>query len=104
MTTPWEPAVVAAVAQHMNGDHAADNLLIVRELGGVPEAETAVMTGMDAEGLEFATTGAHGATRTVRVAWLTVPTDRPQVRAEVVALHAAAAARAGIVLTPQGEH
>ena len=38
---PFTPEISAAVADHMNTDHPEDNLLIVRSLGGVPDATDA---------------------------------------------------------------
>lgn len=87
---PWDDATVTAVARHMNDDHAAACLLLVQRLGDVPDATSARMTGMDPEGLLLAATVA-GVERPARVAWPSVPVDRADVRAQVVALSAAAA-------------
>ena len=75
---------------HMNGDHGEDNLLIVRTLGGHPAAEQAVMSGMDADGIDFSVTVVGGAVEQVRLPWSRRLTERAQVRAEVVRMHAEA--------------
>ncbi len=86
MTTPFTPEVVTQVAAHMNGDHTDDNLLIVRALGGHPEAQSARMSGMDADGIDFRATLPSGEV-SVRLQWSHRLTERAQVRLEVVALH-----------------
>lgn len=97
MADPFSPEVVAAIMAHMNGDHAADNLVIVRALGGVPEAEHARMSGMDATGIDFdVTVGAVGERQVpVRLAWSQPLTERSQVRPEVVRLYERAVALTG---------
>lgn len=92
-TSPWDPDVVEAVARHMNVDHGADNLLIVQQLGGVPRAVEARMKDMDPAGIVYAILDGDLLRLEVVVSWLEVPTDRAGVRAQVVALHAAAVAR-----------
>jgi hypothetical protein len=47
-TDPFSPAVVAQVTRHMNEDHAEDSLLIVRALGGHPDARAVRMAGEQA--------------------------------------------------------
>ncbi|WP_176611486.1 biliverdin-producing heme oxygenase [Actinomadura sp. WMMB 499] len=85
-TDPFTPDVVAAIARHMNDDHAADSVLIVRTLGGEPDAETAVMTGLDADGADFAVrTG--GRDVAVRIPWSRRLTERAEVRTEVVRMY-----------------
>ncbi len=81
----FDESVVAAVVAHMNGDHAADNVVICRGLGGVDDATAARMTGMDLESIEFEAT-APGGVRAVRIPFSTRLRDRAQVRAEVAAL------------------
>lgn len=81
--TRFDPDVVAAVARHMNDDHAADSLAICRTLGGQPAAEQATMTGLDAHGVDF-TAVVDGRDVAVRVPFSTPVADRGQVRAEVV--------------------
>ena len=93
---PASPEVVAAVMRHMNEDHAADSLRIVRTLGGQPGAVAVRMTGMDAEGIEFAAEvpGAE-AEVPVRIPFSQRLTKRAEVRQEVVRMHRDASAAAG---------
>lgn len=92
--SPFSPEVVAAVARHMNDDHAEDNATICQGLGGQPETTAAVMTGMGPEGLELeATVG--GRPVPVVVAWSAPITERSQVRAEVVRMHTEASVALG---------
>lgn len=100
-TSPFSPAVVAAVTAHMNGDHPEDTLLICRALGGAPDATSARMTGLDGEGGDYAVT-VDGTERTVRVPWSGPLTERPQIRAEVVRLYQESCARLGVA--PRQEH
>lgn len=88
---PFTPEVVAAILAHMNDDHAADSLLIVRA-GGRPDAVAARMTGLDALGGDFAATLPDGGTAAVRIPWSKRLTERAQVRAEVVRLYGEARA------------
>ena len=90
----FDDAVIAAVTGHMNGDHADDNLTIVRAFAD-PTATAARMTGLDTEAGEWAAT-VDGVERTVRVPWLGRVTDRMSIRTEVVALHHAACERLGV--------
>lgn len=89
--SPFTPEVVAQIAHHMNTDHAADNVVIVRALGGHPAATTAVMINLDAEAIEFLVDDAS----TARVPFGTTLTERAQVRSEVTRMfHEAQAALA----------
>ncbi|MFD4182229.1 DUF2470 domain-containing protein [Rhodococcus sp. NPDC058514] len=92
--TSFDDSVIAAVTGHMNGDHAADNLLIVRAFAE-PSATAARMTGLDTEAGEWAAE-VDGAERSVRVPWLGPVTDRASIRTEVVALCQQAYARLGV--------
>ncbi|SDE20490.1 DUF2470 domain-containing protein [Rhodococcus tukisamuensis] len=92
--TSFDDSVIAAVTGHMNGDHTADNLLIVRAFGE-PSATAARMTGLDTEAGEWAAE-VDGAETTVRVPWLGPVTDRGSIRTEVVALYQAACERLGV--------
>jgi putative heme iron utilization protein len=75
--------VVDAVKSHMNGDHAADNVIICRGLGGVPATTEATMTGMDLDGIDFAVTS-EGEPASVRIPFVAAPLrERAEVRAEV---------------------
>jgi putative heme iron utilization protein len=94
MTDPFPPEVVDQIARHMNGDHAPDNVLIVRALGGIPTATAARMSGLDADALEFAAV-VDGIEVPVRVPFATRLTDRSQVRAETVRMYQEACALLG---------
>jgi putative heme iron utilization protein len=83
---PFTNDVVAQIARHMNDDHAADNVLIVRGLGGIPSATKARMSGMDADGMEFAA-AVDGLEVPVRIPFRERLTERAQVRAEAVRLY-----------------
>lgn len=97
------PDVVAAVCRHMNEDHAEDSLLIVRALGGVPDADSATMTGADAAAAVFVAT-LRGAERTVRVPWSSPIEERSQIRVEVVRMYGEACAALGVEPRPSAEH
>lgn len=104
--SPFSDDVVAAIARHMNGDHADDNVTICRGLGGQPATVTATMTGMTPDGIVFAATveGAdHGHVDQVEVVvpWSEPITERAQVRSEVVRMHTEASAVLGL---PPREH
>jgi putative heme iron utilization protein len=89
--SPFVPAVIEAIARHMNDDHAEDSLLICRMLGGQPAAERAMMTGMDEAGIVF-TAEVGGEAVAVRIPWSQPVTERAQVRSEVVRMHERAVA------------
>jgi putative heme iron utilization protein len=77
------PEIVDAVRAHMNGDHAADNVVICRGVGGHPSTSEATMTGMDLDGIDFAVV-ADGTAGSVRIPFADAPLrERAQVRAEV---------------------
>ncbi|GAA3210115.1 DUF2470 domain-containing protein [Actinocorallia longicatena] len=95
---PFGPEAVSAITAHMNGDHAADNVLICRGLGGVAATE-AVNTGLDAEALVFAAT-VDGREVEVRIPWSEPLKDRAQVRREVVRMYEEACEALGE--TPRG--
>ncbi|GAA3443852.1 DUF2470 domain-containing protein [Planomonospora venezuelensis] len=101
MSTPFTPDVVEAIKRHMNDDHGDDSLLIVKGLGGQPEATAATTSGVDAEAIEFTAT-VGGKDVTVRVPWSTTLTERAQVRWEVVRLYREACAALGV--PARGEH
>lgn len=85
----------------MNGDHAADNLLIARAFG-YPGATASTMVGVtEAAGL-WRVTDADGE-HELSVAWPGGPiSERPEIRREVVALYTAACAKLGV--PARGEH
>ena len=88
---PFPADVVEQIALHMNADHAGDNVLIVRALGGVPSATSARMSGMDADGIEFAAV-VNDIEVPVRISFAERLTERRQVRAEVVRMYREACA------------
>lgn len=79
------PDVVRAVVDHMNGDHAEDNVVICRGLGGRREVESATMTGLDEDAIEFLAQTPSGPI-TVRIPFGEPLRDRPQVREAVARL------------------
>lgn len=95
--------VVAAICGHMNADHGADSLLIVRAQGGRPEASAAEMVGMDGDGADFDAI-VDGASTPVRVPWSQPLTERAQVRPEVVRLYQEACAILGVPARSPGAH
>ena len=95
MSEPFPPEVVAQIAHHMNGDHADDNVLIVRGLGGMPAATAARMSGMDADAMEFAAV-VNGIEVPVRIPFAERLTERRQVRAEAVRMYREACTALGI--------
>ncbi|MFC9974461.1 DUF2470 domain-containing protein [Spirillospora sp. NPDC127200] len=80
---PFTDDAVRQIMRHMNEDHAGDCAMIARALGGVPAATAARMSGMDADGIDFAAT-VDGAEVPVRIPWSERLTERVQVRREVV--------------------
>lgn len=91
---PFPPEVVEQIARHMNGDHAGDNVLIVRALGGAATATAARMSGLDADGMEFEAV-VDGIAVPVRVPFRERLTERGQVRAETVRMYQEACAALG---------
>jgi putative heme iron utilization protein len=91
----FEPEVVAQIAKHMNDDHADDNVLIVRGLGGMHGATAARMSGMDADGMEFAA-AVNDVEVPVRIEFSERLTERRQVRAEAVRMYREACAALGL--------
>lgn len=85
MSLPFGPDAVEAITKHMNGDHADDNVLICKGLGGV-DATRALNTGLDAEALIF-TAIVDGEEVEVRIPWSAPLEDRGQVRREVVRMY-----------------
>lgn len=80
--------VVGAVVAHMNGDHGADQLAIVRAHGW-PAAASAKLITIGADGLDFEVReGADGdaVTDRVTVAWPMPIEQRADIRRAVVML------------------
>ncbi|MEV0622916.1 DUF2470 domain-containing protein [Nonomuraea sp. NPDC050404] len=98
MSTPFTADAIEAIKRHMNDDHAEDGLIIVRGLGGRPEATTALTSDVDAEAITFTIDGGER----VRVPWGETLTERAQVRKAVVMLYREACAKLG--LSARGEH
>jgi uncharacterized protein len=99
-TDPFTGEVVRQIARHMNEDHPGDCLTICRALGGRPDAEAARMTGLDADGIDFAAT-AGGRDVPIRIPWSHRLTERAQVRVEVVRMATEARQALGIA-APEG--
>ena len=95
MSDPFPPEVVDQIARHMNDDHADDNVLIVRALGGIPTATAARMSGLDADAMEFDAV-VDGIEVPVRVPFSERLTERRQVRAEAVRMYRDACAALGL--------
>ncbi|AGL14367.1 DUF2470 domain-containing protein [Actinoplanes sp. N902-109] len=91
----FTPDVVDQIAHHMNGDHAEDNLLIVRGLAGIHGAGAARMSGMDADGMDFEAI-VDGIAVPVRIPFSQRLTERRQVRGEAVRMYHQACAALGI--------
>lgn len=83
---PFTPDVVAEIVRHMNEDHEDDTLLMVRVLCDQPDAMSAVMTSVDADGADFVA-NVGGTEIPVRLDWGKRLTERKQVRQEVVRLY-----------------
>ena len=93
--SPFDADVVAAVTRHMNEDHAGDCLLIVRGLGGQPDATSATMSGLTAAGIDFAAT-VRGSTVSVCVPWAISIATRADIRTEAVRMVRDASDRLGL--------
>jgi hypothetical protein len=89
----FSPEIVDAVLRHMNTDHSADNLVIVRAFADAT-AESAEMTGLDGNGGTWSYTSPAG-TSTATIAWSVPVTERAGIRREVVALYDAACGKLG---------
>lgn len=80
--------VVRAVTTHMNDDHRTDNLVIVAA-NGAPDATSATLSDLGADGLVFTVDEPQGQ-RELTVAWPHPIASRPDIRHAVVALFDAA--------------
>lgn len=96
--------VVDAVCAHMNHDHPEDCLLIVRGLGGHPDAAAAVMVDLDTLGAGFRVQLADGRSAQVRVPFAEPVADRAQVRVGVVQMYHDACSALGVAPRPATEH
>lgn len=100
MPHTFNAETLAGVLGHMNRDHAADNLLIVRAFSD-PELVGATMTGFDGDGGVWSARRVDGSEVEVRVPWPGGEiAERPAVRRAVVALYDAACARLGVEPRP----
>ena len=95
--TDFDPAIVAAVLAHMNGDHSDDNLLIARAFGD-RAAVHARMVGVDGEAGHWVYSAERGSAldHPLRVAWATPITERAEIRREIVIAYDRACAELGI--------
>lgn len=100
MTDGFPAEVVDQIVRHMNDDHADDNVLICRALGGQPGATAAHVSGVDADGISFVAT-VDGRPLPVRIPFSARLTERRQVRAEVIRMHAEAAAAVSTMVAEQ---
>lgn len=99
----FAPEEEAGILRHMNGDHASDSLLMVRALGGQPDATAATATGVDKGGIEYSAT-VGGTDMTVRIPWASELSTRGEVRGEVVRLYNESCAALGIEPRGEGSH
>lgn len=92
---------MTAVTDHMNGDHAADNLLIARAFGH-PDVTESVMVGVTGDAGIWRVTDPSGL-HELSVSWPggTI-SDRPEIRREVVRIYQDACERLGV--EPRQEH
>lgn len=102
-TELYTDAVVNGVCNHMNSDHVEDNLLIVRSLGGRPDATDARMATIGPAGAVFSATTDSGDVE-VTVAWSGVPAERADFRHEVVRMYHEACTALGVEPRQAGEH
>lgn len=92
--TTFSTDVVDAILHHMNDDHTADGLAIVRAFAE-PAATAVTMTGFDSAGTSWDAEVA-GVTRPVTIAWLGPVVERADVRREIVHLYDAAVEKLGL--------
>ena len=93
--------MISGVTGHMNGDHAADNLLIARAFG-YPGATASTMVWVTGTAGVWRVTDAGGE-HELSVEWPDGPiAERPEIRRSVVALYTAACAKLGV--PARGEH
>lgn len=102
-TELYSEATITGVCNHMNSDHVEDNLLIVRSLGGRPDATDARMATIGPDGAVFSAT-VDGSPVEVTVPWGGVPAERADFRHEVVRMYHEACAALGVEPRQAGEH
>jgi len=84
MSLVFTDDVIAGVVSHMNGDHADDQLAIVRA-HALPAAASATLITIGTDGLTF-DAQVDGATRQIVVAWPIAIEARADIRRAVVML------------------
>ena len=88
MTQGFDDAALTGVLRHMNGDHADDNLLIVRAFSPESDIIAATMIGFDGDGGDWRAQPLTGDEFVVRLPWPGGPiTERAEVRREIVAVY-----------------
>lgn len=100
---PFDEKVIDGVSSHMNLDHEDDSLLIVRSLGNRPNAESATVSYLDGEGLDFEAIEG-GKKSTVRVPWSKPLTERGEVRVDIERMYYEACAALGVKPREAEEH
>ena len=101
MTQGFDDAALTGVLRHMNGDHADDNLLIVRAFSPESDIIAATMIGFDGDGGDWRAQPLTGDEFAVRVPWPGGPiTERAEVRREIVSLYDESCRRLGIQPRP----
>lgn len=90
------PEVVEAVKAHMNGDHGPDNVTICRGLGQLAATQSAVMSNMTLDDIEFTATDDQGAEHVVTIPFRQRLTARPEVREEVAHIYNVSAEMLGL--------
>ena len=101
MTQGFDDAALTGVLRHMNGDHADDNLLIVRAFAPESDIIAATMIGFDGDGGQWRAQPLLGDEFVVRVPWPGGPiTERAEVRREIVSLYDESCRRLGIPPRP----
>lgn len=95
--------IVQAVCRHMNDDHEADNLLIVKAFGGFADAVSATLSSLDLDSAYF-TVELADSTASCPVPWSSRLADRAQIRAEMVEFYLRAAEQQGVTARSTAEH
>jgi hypothetical protein len=90
--SPIDRGAVDAIVTHMNRDHAADNLVIVRG-HGARDAVSAALLDLDREAGVWSVTTTDDEQYLLRVPWQEPLSDRRSARVQIVALFEAAGGR-----------
>lgn len=99
----FDQRVVDGVKHHMNEEHTDDALLIVKALGGTPDASRAWTESVDDHGIDFVAV-VDGEEVPVRVPWSQQLTERPQIRIEVTRMYHEACEKLGVAPREAAEH